>query len=60
MKKMENSFILILHGEFAGYQEHGPHTLIAGETGSGKGVLIQNLLLDICCNKFLLRVLALG
>lgn len=35
-------------GEFAGYQEHGPHTLIAGETGSGKGVLIQNLLLDIC------------
>ena len=37
-----------LDGEFAGYQEHGPHTLIAGETGSGKGVLIQNLLLDIC------------
>ncbi|MCY4261726.1 MAG: FtsK/SpoIIIE domain-containing protein, partial [Candidatus Dadabacteria bacterium] len=39
---------LNLDGEFAGYQEHGPHTLIAGETGSGKGVLIQNLLLDIC------------
>ena len=35
-------------GEFDDYQEHGPHTLIAGETGSGKGVLIQNLLLDIC------------
>ena len=27
---------------------HGPHTLIAGETGSGKGVLTQTLLLDIC------------
>jgi len=26
---------------------HAPHTLIAGTTGSGKSVLIQNLLLDI-------------
>jgi len=34
--------------EFAGLQPHGPHTLIAGETGSGKGVLVQSLLLDIC------------
>lgn len=33
---------------FAGLQPHGPHTLIAGETGSGKGVLVQCLLLDIC------------
>ncbi len=33
---------------FAGYEPHGPHTLIAGETGSGKGVLVQCLLLDIC------------
>jgi len=33
---------------FAGYNAHGPHTLIAGETGSGKGVLVQCLLLDIC------------
>lgn len=33
---------------FAGQPQHGPHTLIAGETGSGKGVLTQNLLLDIC------------
>jgi len=33
---------------FAGYHTHGPHTLIAGETGSGKGVLVQCLLLDIC------------
>ena len=34
--------------EFGGLQAHGPHTLIAGETGSGKGVLVQCLLLDIC------------
>lgn len=34
--------------EFAGLRPHGPHTLIAGETGSGKGVLVQCLLLDIC------------
>ena len=34
--------------EFGGYCQHGPHTLIAGETGSGKGVLVQCLLLDIC------------
>ncbi|MXW15301.1 MAG: DNA translocase FtsK [Rhodothermaceae bacterium] len=33
---------------FAGLNPHGPHTLIAGETGSGKGVLVQCLLLDIC------------
>lgn len=33
---------------FGGQQQHGPHTLIAGETGSGKGVLVQNLLLDVC------------
>ena len=30
-----------------GYNQHAPHTLIAGETGSGKSVLIQNLLLQI-------------
>ena len=34
--------------EFADLYSHGPHTLIAGETGSGKGVLVQCLLLDIC------------
>jgi DNA segregation ATPase FtsK/SpoIIIE, S-DNA-T family len=28
--------------------DHAPHTLIAGESGSGKGVLTKNLLLDIC------------
>lgn len=34
--------------DFGRFQPHGPHTLIAGETGSGKGVLVQSLLLDIC------------
>ena len=34
-------------GSFADYEEHGPHTLIAGETGSGKGVLTQGLLLQL-------------
>ncbi len=34
--------------DFGGFRSHAPHTLIAGETGSGKGVLVQCLLLDIC------------
>ena len=38
---------LNLTEEFGGNSQHGPHTLIAGETGSGKGVLIQNLLLQL-------------
>src|SRR5690606_12411330 len=33
---------------FSGFQPHRPHTLIAAETGSGKGVLVQCILLDIC------------
>lgn len=32
---------------FAGYDAHGPHTLIAGETGSGKGILTQGILLQL-------------
>ena len=32
---------------YKNYNTHAPHTLIAGETGSGKGVLIQNLLLQM-------------
>ena len=43
---------LNVDGGFVGYQPHGPHTLIAGETGSGKGVLVQCLLLDICATNF--------
>lgn len=38
---------LNFEGEFAGYAQHGPHTLIAGGTGSGKGVLTQSIILQI-------------
>lgn len=39
---------LNLADEFAGQARHAPHTLVAGTTGSGKSVLVQNLILDIC------------
>lgn len=39
---------LNLASAFGGQEQHAPHTLIAGATGSGKSVLLQNLLLDIC------------
>lgn len=38
---------LNLSESFAGYDAHGPHTLIAGETGSGKGILTQGILLQL-------------
>lgn len=38
---------LNLGSAFGGAQQHEPHTLIAGATGSGKSVLIQGLILDI-------------
>ncbi|WP_282610847.1 FtsK/SpoIIIE domain-containing protein [Pelagibius sp. Alg239-R121] len=38
---------LNLQGSHGENEEHAPHTLIAGETGSGKGVLTQNLLLQM-------------
>jgi S-DNA-T family DNA segregation ATPase FtsK/SpoIIIE len=48
-KESDGELLYLNVGEgFAGLQPHGPHTLIAGETGSGKGVLVQCLLLDIC------------
>ena len=33
---------------FGGQPVSGPHTLIAGESGGGKGVLAANLIMDIC------------
>lgn len=33
---------------FGGQPVSGPHILIAGESGSGKGVLTSNLMLEIC------------
>lgn len=41
-------FYLNIGGDFAGQPQHSPHSLIAGTTGSGKSVLVQNLLLEIC------------
>lgn len=38
---------LNIFGENGGQPQHGPHTLIAGESGGGKGVLTRNILLDL-------------
>ena len=38
---------LNLGSEHDGQPEHAPHTLIAGETGSGKGNLLQSILLQL-------------
>ncbi|WP_027528697.1 FtsK/SpoIIIE domain-containing protein [Bradyrhizobium sp. Ec3.3] len=35
-------------GPFNGQPQVAPHTLIAGSTGSGKGILAANLILDLC------------
>ncbi|MFC0214419.1 FtsK/SpoIIIE domain-containing protein [Paenibacillus chartarius] len=43
-----NILYLNLGGPFEDLEQHAPHTLIAGATGSGKSVLLQNLILDIC------------
>src|SRR5207247_10167744 len=34
---------------FLSPQSNAPHTLIAGSTGSGKSVLMQNIILSIAC-----------
>lgn len=39
---------LNLSQPFGGQPVSGPHTLIAGESGGGKGVLAANLIMDIC------------
>ncbi|WP_239020415.1 FtsK/SpoIIIE domain-containing protein [Novacetimonas pomaceti] len=48
LKELNGEILYLnLGGPFAGEQQHAPHTLIAGATGSGKSMLIQTLLLDI-------------
>ena len=41
-------FYLSLEDDFAGCERAAPHTLISGTTGSGKGILVSNLILDVC------------
>lgn len=48
IKELDGEILFInLGGEMNGQPSHAPHTLIAGTTGSGKSILIQNLLVDI-------------
>ena len=39
---------LPLASSFAGQETAAPHSLISGTTGSGKGILVTNLILDLC------------
>ena len=39
---------LPLAAGFAGQERAAPHSLVSGTTGSGKGILVTNLLLDLC------------
>ena len=49
VKEIDGELLYLNVGQsFEGLEQHAPHTLIAGSTGSGKSVLMQNLLLDIC------------
>lgn len=49
VKEVDGELLYLnLGSEFEGQAQHAPHTLIAGATGSGKSVLLQNLILDIC------------
>ena len=41
-------FYLSLEGDFDGKEQAAPHTLVSGTTGSGKGILVSNLILDVC------------
>ncbi|MEG3437734.1 FtsK/SpoIIIE domain-containing protein [Pannus brasiliensis CCIBt3594] len=49
VKEIDGELLYLnLGGDFAHRQQHAPHTLIAGATGSGKSILLRNLLLDVC------------
>jgi len=39
---------LPLASEHAGQEQAAPHSLVSGTTGSGKGILVTNLILDLC------------
>lgn len=39
---------LPLASGFSGQETAAPHSLISGTTGSGKGILVTNLILDLC------------
>ena len=41
-------FYLSLESDFEGQEQAAPHTLVSGTTGSGKGILVSNLILDVC------------
>lgn len=48
VKELDGQLLYLnVESGFEGLEQHAPHTLIAGATGSGKSVLLQNLLLDI-------------
>ena len=49
IKEIDGELLYLnLGNSFADLEQHAPHTLIAGTTGSGKSILIKNLILDIC------------
>ncbi|AFZ55467.1 FtsK/SpoIIIE domain-containing protein [Cyanobacterium aponinum] len=49
VKEIDGEILYLnLASEFENLQHHAPHTLIAGTTGSGKSVLLRNLLVDVC------------
>lgn len=48
VRELDGETLMLNLGEPSnGQPSHAPHTLIAGTTGSGKSILIQNLLVDI-------------
>ena len=49
MKEVDGQLLYLNLGKKIGdIPNHSPHTLVAGGTGSGKSVLVRNLILDYC------------